>query len=142
MRLVARIVGDLRIILDGELDKVADASRLAVDDASAALQEELRAQVRGAGLGMGLEKAWRRNLYPGGRTKTLHPAALVFSKATKLHAAYNVGGLIRGRSGQYLAIPTRNVPNKMGIGGKRQPMTPVDVEAAFNQDLHFVPTKT
>lgn len=116
--------------------------RAAVRDAGASLQEALRGQVRAAGLGKKLENAWRMETYPKGGKVTLHPAALVYSKATKLHAAYNAGGLIRRKNGQYLAIPTENVPNRAGSFGKRKPMTPVEVEAAFNHDLQFVATKS
>jgi hypothetical protein len=140
--LSAQIFGDLRAIVSDEYNKVADAARLAIDDASTSLQEELRRQVLVAGLGMGLEKAWQRKLFPPGNKRSLHPAALVYSKATKLHAAYDAGGIIRGKNGQYLAIPTDKVPNRAGSFGHPHPMSPVEVEAAFNQDLHFVPTRS
>lgn len=82
-------------------DRVTSASRESTGD----LRDVLRQQVRAAGLGRGLEQAWRGENYPA-RKSTLHPGGLVYSKATALHDAYGRGGEIRARGGQWLAIPT------------------------------------
>ncbi len=121
-------------------EELAQDMREAVRDAGLRLQEELRGQVRAAGLGKKLENAWRMDIYPSSNKRTLHPAALVYSKATKLHNAYNSGGIIRTKNGKrFLAIPTEKTPN--AAWGHRK-MTPAEVEQAFNNELRFVPTKT
>lgn len=105
MFLKAAITGSLKELLQKEQDELADAARQAVESASATLQNTLRAQVRDAGLGEDLEKAWRREIYPRSNRKSTFPAALVYSKATRLHAAYNKGGVIRAQNTQWMVIP-------------------------------------
>jgi hypothetical protein len=69
------------------------------------LQSELRSQVRRANLGEGLEKAWRLDKFPKRRSKTnLDPAAVVYSKSTILHRAFDESRNIRASRAQYLAI--------------------------------------
>jgi hypothetical protein len=69
------------------------------------LQAELRSQVRRANLGEGLEKAWRLDKFPKRRSKTnLDPAAVVYSKSTILHRAFDESRTIRAARVQYLVI--------------------------------------
>ena len=69
------------------------------------LQAELRSQVRRANLGEGLEKAWRLEKFPKRRSKTnLDPAAVVYSKSTILHRAFDESRTIRAARVQYLVI--------------------------------------
>lgn len=105
MFLKAAITGSLKELLQKEQGDLADAARQAVESTSTTLQNTLRAQVRDAGLGQGLEKAWRREIYPRAGRKTAGPAALVYSKATRLHAAYNKGGMIQAHNTQWMVIP-------------------------------------
>lgn len=112
MRVVAEISGDLRAILDQETDGVADAVRSGVSRASARTQEELRSQVRSAGLGQGLANAWRLQIYPTGK-RSIHPAGLVYSKSTVLHLAFSEGTTITAHRARFLAIPT---PIAVGMG--------------------------
>ena len=136
MRLKAAIEGDLRQIIKGDIERVSAVSRRAADVSSFNLQTKLRAQVDGAGLGQGLSKAWRRELYPRSASKdTLGSAALVYSKATKLHAAFNEGGIIRSSRG-WLAIPTEEAVRLgfatqmvAGLRGSREARKS-DIEAA------------
>jgi hypothetical protein len=61
--------------------------------------------VRRANLGEGLEKAWRLDKFPKRRSKTnLDPAAVVYSKSTILHRAFDESRNIRASRAQYLAI--------------------------------------
>jgi len=69
------------------------------------LQAELRSQVRRANLGEGLEKAWRLDKFPKRRSKlNLDPAAVVYSKSTVLHRAFDESRTIRAARVQYLVI--------------------------------------
>jgi hypothetical protein len=69
------------------------------------LQAELRSQVRRANLGEGLEKAWRLEKFPKRRSKlNLDPAAVVYSKSTILHRAFDESRTIRASRKQYVVI--------------------------------------
>lgn len=118
MRVVGRVRGDLGGLLDGLSGEIADAARMAVSSAAQAVQAELRSQVRAAGLGAGLEKAWRLEVYPRARRRTTHPAALVFSKATRLHEAFDRGGTITARRARWLVLP---LPAAVAAGADRLP---------------------
>lgn len=118
MRLVATLSDDLKAIIQEGRDEIADAVRASVRSAAEALQAELRQQVRTAGLGNGLEKAWRLDVYPKAR-KTFRPAALVYSKATRIHDAFEAGATIRARGGKWLMIPLEAAKV---VGADRSPM--------------------
>lgn len=95
----------LRQHLGERRTRLADRMTAAARESTTELRDTLRQQVRGAGLGRGLEQAWRGENYPA-RKSSLHPGGLVYSKATALHDAYTRGGEIRARGGSWLAIPT------------------------------------
>ena len=115
MRLVATISGNLQPLLDDQAEAISTALRDAIEAASASLLDELRGQVRAAGLGTGLEKAWRREVYPRSRKRTFHPAALVYSKSTVLHDAFDAGPTITARRSRFLVIPTE-AGRRLGLG--------------------------
>ncbi len=115
MRLVATISDNLRPLLDDQAAAISTALRAAIETASASLLDELRGQVRAAGLGTGLEKAWRREVYPRSRKRTFHPAALVYSKSTVLHDAFDTGPTINARRSRFLVIPTE-AGRRLGLG--------------------------
>lgn len=96
------------------------------------LTADLREQMRAAGLGR-IAGTWRGEVYPkSGRS--LNPAGYVWSKSPDIVDAFDRGATITPLDGrQALAIPTKNVPRK----GRRR-MTPVEVEAEFNQDLILI----
>ncbi|MGF7176997.1 DUF6441 family protein [Azospirillum doebereinerae] len=120
MKIVGRISGDLKELMNTRFDEIADAARAAVRSASEGLQAELRRQTVAAGLGSGLEKAWRLDLYPKiSRRRTLRPAGLVYSKATRLHDAFDNGETITARGGKWLAIP---LPAAKAAGLDKSPM--------------------
>lgn len=149
MQLKMALYGDLRKIIAEELDFAAHNVREAMAATGLELQNQLRHQVTASGLGQKLANAWRLNVYPS--RPHINAAALVYSKASKLHEAYNTGGIIRAKNGsKYLAIPTEAVPTAAkGAAGVsiyattgRRKMTPVEVEAHFNAELDFVPFRT
>ena len=72
MRLVATISDNLQPLLDDQAEAISIALRTAIETASTSLLDELRGQVRAAGLGTGLEKAWRREVYPRTRMRTCY----------------------------------------------------------------------
>ncbi len=84
---------------------LAGTLRSAIDKSSTQLKDELRSQVRRAGLGERLEKAWQRAIYPKNAGKmTFGPAAVVYSKSTILHRAFNENRTISARRAEYLVI--------------------------------------
>ena len=115
MRLFATISDNLAPLLDDQAEAVSIALRAAIETASASLLDELRGQVRAAGLGTGLEKAWRLEVYPRSRKRTFHPAALVYSKSTVLHDAFDLGPTITASRARFLVIPTE-AGRRLGLG--------------------------
>ncbi|ESQ82391.1 hypothetical protein AEAC466_17360 [Asticcacaulis sp. AC466] len=99
--------------------------------ATEGLKEDLRDQVRKAGLGTKLANTWRGQVYPA-HQDSLDPAGVVWSKAPKLLDAFDRNpNIVPVNGAKMLAIPTKNVPRQSA----RRLMTPVEVEATFNQDL-------
>ena len=100
----AVVFGDLAKIMEDETSEVGRGLTRAVGKTGDTLKNELRAQTRRAGLGRKLEKAWRFQKFPrSGRS--LAPVALVFSKATRIHAAFDRGGTIKVKNAEWLVIP-------------------------------------
>lgn len=105
MRLRAAIRGNLRQLLARERRVTEAGVTRGVHQVAARLQRSLRRQVRRAGLGEGLEKAWRLAKYPR-RGRSLRAAALVFSRATRLHRAHDKSETITTDRGDFLVLPT------------------------------------
>lgn len=105
MKLLTKIEGDIAAMIRKEQSALAAALREGVHNAGKTLQENLRGQVRRAGLGQGLEKAWRLEKYPKRRSRTsLDPVALVYSKSTVLHRAFDEARSITPRRSGWLVI--------------------------------------
>lgn len=149
MKLSASIEGDLATLLAQEAKRAELAATSAIHEAGKGLQDELRDQVTGAGLGRKLANAIRLKVYPE-RAASIDAAAFVYARpgkgqrggAADIVAAFEEGTLIRRPGGRFLAIPTENVPNKPGT---RRRMTPDEVQDAtklggFGRDLEAVPT--
>lgn len=118
MRLAARVVGRIDDGLDAQAADLSDRLRHAIAVSAQRLRDALREQVRAAGLGRGLEKAWREVVYPARRVRSFHPAALVFSNAPLLHEVFDTGATIVARRSPYLVIPTR-AGERLGLGQVR-----------------------
>lgn len=103
MQLIAAITGDLRRIMAREVLVLKSGIKTGVSDASDRLKDLLRAQVREAGLSTPVEKAWQTKVYPKG--DSMSASGWVYSKATRIHAAFDVGGTITPSTGQWLVIP-------------------------------------
>ena len=129
----------------GDLAKFADAAGLAIrmgamrgaQRTRAAGKVQVRQDVRRAGLGDRLANTWRDQIYPSSGNPSWHPAVLFYSKAPVIISAFTDGATITRKPGEgvFLAIPTDKVPSR-----GRKPMTPVEVEATFDQDLIFRPS--
>lgn len=120
----ARVDGDVRALVDAARVDVADAFREAVVTTAGRVHGDMRTQTRAAGLGRGLENAWRSQVYPKSEaTKTLRPAGQVYSKAVVLHDAFIAGATITARRGRYLVIPTAEA-EAMGFATTREARDP------------------
>lgn len=123
LRLEAAIKGNLGQIMAQEL---ADATRgvsAAVEEATDRLKESLRDQVRKAGMGDRLANTWRGSFYPN---KGLDAAGIVWSKATGIITAHDVGITIRAKNGTYLAVPTEAGRN-VGRRGRYHKISPKEI---------------
>lgn len=107
MRLVAALRGDLVKVMDAELRAAARAVTGGIREAGGALRDDLRGRVRAAGYqgGARLERAWRANTYPAGGRDSLGAAALVYSKAERIHALMAEGGTLRAGGDGWRVIP-------------------------------------
>lgn len=116
----ARVEGDLPAILRQARDETSDALREGVTLTAGRVQADMRTQTRAAGLGQGLERAWRNRVYPQrATTKTFRPAGLVYSNAVVLHDAFISGATITAKRGLYLVIPTKEA-EAMGFATTRE----------------------
>lgn len=105
---------------------------------TASIKADLRAETVSGGLGPRVANAWRGETYPKGRD-SMGPASYVKTNAPRIIDAFSRVQVILPTDGRrYLAIPTKNVPLK----GRGRKMTPVEVEASFNQDLILRPSRT
>jgi len=106
-----RIDGDLRKAMREEANQLRLDAEQAIVRVATSVRNELRAQALSARLGRGVSNAWRMRLYRnrGG------PAALVYSRAPNIVAAFDEGATIRAKSGRYLAIAT----GFNRVGGRR-----------------------
>ena len=105
MRFVTKIEGMVSEEIKKRQEILSSALRNGVHRTAEVLQAELRSQVRRANLGEGLEKAWRLDKFPKRKSKTnLDPRAVVYSKSTILHRAFDESRNIRAARAQYLVI--------------------------------------
>ena len=141
MRLTLSLGGNAAASLRQEGEALIAAAAEGVADATASLEQTLRRQVVGAGLGQRLAGTWRSQIFPPTATKA---AGEVWTMAPLIIQGFDEGPTIVARNGsRWLAIPTANVPprswgSKAPGGHPRRLMTPVEVEAAFNRDLRMI----
>ena len=129
--------GDLAGFGDNVQKSVGRAVWIAADRMATMAKLKLREDTRAGGLGEKVANAWQQATYPGAAGKSLHPAGFVYSKAPDIVRAFAADTIIVPKIGIALAIPTADVPRR----GNKQ-MTPVDVEALYNQDLILRPGKS
>lgn len=126
--------GDFKAEAAAQKQRLSRHLRVAVESAMGFAVRELRSDVQSAGLGMGVARAWRGEMYPRRALPTLHPAALVFSRARKIVDAFERGVVIRSKNGFFLAIPTE-AAGKSTRGGR---ISPGEWERRHGTRLRFV----
>ena len=132
MKLTATIVGSLKADMQAELRRIERAVPSGVKAAGDGLKGSLRKQVVAAGLGARLSRTWRGRTYVN---KGHDAASLVWSKAPQIALAFDKGVVIKGKGGNWLAIPTPSAP-KRGNDGKR--ITPATFPTARYGPLRMV----
>lgn len=138
MRISVNLPGLREVLTEVEND-LSDAATGAMRDTTHKTVRELRRQVEGAGLSRRLANTWRDRVYPEQR-RSLTPSGYIWSNAPQIMDGFVRGATITPQGGKrFLAIPTKNVPNaRRRAGGRRGgPMSPAEVEHAFNQDLFY-----
>lgn len=127
---------DLEAALAAEYRQGERAVTQAMRAAQAELKTNWRGQVTSAGLGQRLANTIRGEAYPRG-TDSMNAAALIWTKAPKLIAAYERGVTIRARDGFWLAIPTPAA----GMRTRGRKMTPEEWQRRHGIKLRFVHTR-
>ncbi len=132
MKLAATMVGSLKADMQAELRRIERAVPDGVKAAGDGLKGSLRKQVVAAGLGARLSRTWRGKTYAN---KGHDAASFVWSKAPQIALAFDKGAVIKGKGGNWLAIPTPAAP-KRGSNGKR--ITPATFPTARHGPLRMV----
>ena len=109
MKLTATMVGSLKADMQAELRHIAKSVPDGIKAAGDGLKGSLRKQVVAAGLGVRLSRTWRVRTYPN---RGYNAASLVWSKAPQIIRAFDKGAVIKGRGGNWLAIPTPAAPKR------------------------------
>ncbi|VXC63429.1 DUF6441 family protein [Sphingomonas sp. AX6] len=138
MKISVDLPGLRQIMQDVEGD-ISTAATEAMRGTSRKALLELRRQVTGAGLSQRLANTWRDRVYPE-RRRSMTPTGYIWSNAPDIIDGYARGATIMPLAGKrFLAIPTKSVPMARRQTGrsKRVPMSPAEVEHAFNQDLFY-----
>ncbi len=112
------------------------ANRDAVEYGTHFVRDDLRAELRRAGLGK-LDKTWRAEIYPRSGLAD-NPAGFIYSRAEYLIEAFSSGKAIKAKGGRYLAIPIEGSPAD-SLRNPRGPQTKVDAAKARFGDLVFIP---
>lgn len=132
LRLLAALQGNLKEEMDAEIKTATTAVSQGVVQATDGLKNELRGQIKNAGLGDRLAQSWRGRVYPRG-AQSLNAAGYVWSNAADIVGAFNDGVTIRSAHGRFLAIPTQYV-----IRQKNRRIGPRDFEEA-GIPLRYIP---
>jgi hypothetical protein len=139
MRARISVEGDFSEAVEDETRELARDLRSGVSRAGADLLNDVRGQTSSAFKGRGVTNAWRSRTYPQNPfTLTLHPAAVVWTRAPNIVAAFEEGKPITARRGRYLCWPTGynaigGRRNKGARGGLR--VTPDEMKAAKGQSV-------
>jgi len=136
-------VPDFQSLMRDVEGSIAKAATEAMRETTKPALTELREQTTSNGLGQRLANTWRDRVYPEQR-ESMTPTGYIWSNAPEIADGFIRGATIRPVSGgNYLWIPTDNVPRARGrvsvrgknIKGGR--MAPQEVEAMFGSDFFF-----
>lgn len=135
MRVVAKIQGIAPTAwLTSRSRVAAQAISIGIDAAGKGALQDIRAMIRGAGMGQRLGNAVRQNTFPKLPRVSMRAASEISASgnAADIIEAFSEGVTIRGR-GRYLAIPTVAVPR----GRYNAKLTPRELEMRFLRKLEL-----
>lgn len=135
MRIEAALIGNLEDVLAAELKSGKHAVTAGTRSTVDWLKLALRAETMKAFSSQRLANTWRGATYPKAG-ESLGASGTVYSNAPHIIEAFSAATTIRGKSGQYLAIPTEDGLRFKGIKGKR--LGPHEIEERLNIRLQFV----
>lgn len=129
-----------------QIERLGVAVTRAVRAAGRGLQQELRAQVKSAGLGARLANAIRRRDYPSGEATSMNAAAVVFASRGKRGAGgasaildgFERGAVITTKRGRFLAVPTPEALRVRGRAAANQRVTPATFTQRTGLPLRYV----
>lgn len=133
MQLKLAIQGNLSEVMEAHYKDGAKAVTIGIKTATNGLKTTMRNQVKSAGLSTRLANTWRGDVYPKGKS-SISAAGNVYTNASKIMEGFEYQTIIKGKSGNWLAIPTDAIPKRM-MGRKT---TPAIYEQARNCKLVFV----
>lgn len=133
MKLDVEFSPDLVALLEQEINAGEQAVTAAMKSAGAEVKQDWREQITRAGLGHRLPRTIRNKTYPTSGD-SINAAAFIWSNAPEILNAHARGGLIRSKSGFWLAIPTEAAGK--GRGGAR--LTPAEWERRRGMQLRFI----
>lgn len=120
-------------LLDIQYEALAKAVYDTIKEVTEGAKQDIRGQVTGSGMGNRLANTVRGKVYPE-RGISPEAAGIIYSKASYFDV-FATGAVIRGKDGNYLAIPTPAAP-KRGLGGKK--ITPSNFPEWSLGKLRFV----
>ncbi|MGE0154807.1 MAG: DUF6441 family protein [Reyranellaceae bacterium] len=143
MKIIAEVLGSVAQAIEEAEGEIGARVRLATARHTERLKQRLRQDVLAAGMGRRMANTWQSQVYPAGGRRTLSPAGYVYSRAPMIISGFSEGATIRGKDGQWLAIPTGAVPyggnGLASVRSSRQKkQTPQEVEATYNRELRIV----
>ncbi len=130
-RIGLAVQGRLDQAMQQELHAAEKAVTVSIRRVASGLKNEMRRQVKRAGMGEGLARAWRSRSYPH-RGFSLDAKGVVWGAAKYLHV-FETGATIRAQGAKWLAIPTAHVGR---LGNRR-----LKVKDFRSARLQFLPTR-
>jgi len=134
MRVAIDVDADWRNFARSEIRSGEIAVTQAIRTAGKTLVEIWRQQIMQAGLGQRLANSIRDQSYPRGQP-SLNAATIVYTKAPKLIGSFERGAVIQGKTGNWLAIPTKFAGPRRS---RRNKLTPIDFERRTGLRLRMV----
>lgn len=111
MKLAAKIVKDIRRSMEQEARLLNRGLQVGTRETGEALKNSLRKQIRESGMSRKFSNSWQAKHY---KNDGYNPAALVYSKAPEIIQSFDKGLIIRVDKREWLAIPTKYTPKKIG----------------------------
>lgn len=143
----AALKGDLAAQLRAEKEVLAEGVSRAVRAEANKLRTKYRRQIRKAKLGDGLEKAFQVINRPGGRKFSIRAAAILVSKADRVHEAFTATRYIRARNVNWLVWPldaakAAGYAESLRRSEGNRPRRWAELERALAQGKRFEPRPT